>query len=231
MAPVRGLTSELGPLSEALAAHPPTVVGLGTSPDELKALVEDFVLAPAEPVVTLTTAERSEVRGLVRFGEVRVPNPAFVELLRWGQARGIPVEPLDPSEDRTAALFTDHIGYVELVRRTVRERRVSRSPPTPTTADEYALLWDRTVAGGRGSRDFATARDRASRPGGPPNGRPVRSGGGRGGPGAVRARAGALRVPRAGPARADLKVSRPSWPGSARAPPARSCGRVRAGPR
>lgn len=160
VAPVRGLTSELGPLSEALAAHPPTVVGLGTSPDELKALVEYFVLAPAEPVVTLTTAERSEVRGLVRFGEVRVPNPAFVELLRWGQARGIPVEPLDPSEDRTAALFTDHIGYVELVRRTVRERRVSLSPPTPTTADEYALLWDRTVAGGRGSRDFATARDR-----------------------------------------------------------------------
>jgi len=157
---VRGLAAELAPLSDALATHPPAAVGLGTSPEELKSLVEYFVLAPAEPVVSLTTAERSEVRGLVRFGEVRVPNPAFVQVLRWAHERGIQVEGLDPSEDRTAAMFTDHIGYVELVRRTVRERRVSRSPPAPATADQYALEWDRTVAGGRGSREFAAARDR-----------------------------------------------------------------------
>jgi hypothetical protein len=158
--PVRGLASELAPIGQVLDAHPPELVGLGTSPDELKSLVEYFVLSPAEPVVSLTTAERSEIRGLVRFGEARVPNPSFVEMLRWAHARGVPVEPLDPSEDKTAVLFTDHIGYVELVRRTVRERRVSRSPPTAKTPDEYALTWDQTVAGGRGSREFARARDR-----------------------------------------------------------------------
>jgi len=157
-APVRGLASEVPPLLAALAGTPPSVVGLGISPDELRGLLDYFVNATAEPVVPLTTAERSEVRGLVRFGEVRVPNPAFVELLRW--AREIPVEALDPTEDRTANLFTDNIGYVELVRRTVRERRVSRSPPAPATPDEYALAWDRTVAGGRGSRNVAAARDR-----------------------------------------------------------------------
>ncbi|MGA8665061.1 MAG: hypothetical protein WB809_08405 [Thermoplasmata archaeon] len=157
-APVRGLASEVPLLLAALEAAPPSVVGLGISPDELRGLLDYFVNATAEPVVPLTTAERSEVRGLVRFGEVRVPNPAFVELLRW--AREIPVEALDPTEDRTANLFADHIGYVELVRRTVRERRVSRTPPAPPSPDEYALAWDRTVAGGRGSRNFATARDR-----------------------------------------------------------------------
>ena len=128
-APVRGLASEVPLLLAALEAAPPSVVGLGISPDELRGLLDYFVNATAEPVVPLTTAERSEVRGLVRFGEVRVPNPAFVELLRW--AREIPVEALDPTEDRTANLFADHIGYVELVRRTVRERRVSRTPPAP----------------------------------------------------------------------------------------------------
>jgi hypothetical protein len=160
LGPVRGLASELGPLHAALSGTRPAAVGLGTSPDEAKGLLEYFVLSSAEPVVSLTTTERSEVRGLVRFGEVRVPNPAFVELLRWGRTLGVPVEALDPSEDRTASLFADHIGYVELVRRTVRERRVSRSPPAPATADEYALAWDRTVASGRGSEAFATARDR-----------------------------------------------------------------------
>lgn len=160
LAPVRGLASEAPATVRALELHRPDVVGLGISPDEMRALVEYFVVAGAEPVVPLTSVEQSEVRGLVRFGEVRVPNPSFVETLRWAQDRGIPTEALDPTDDRTASLFAEHIGYVELVRRTVRERRISKAPPTPATSDEFALAWDREVAGGRGSREFARGRDR-----------------------------------------------------------------------
>lgn len=160
LAPVRGLAAEVPPLLSALEAYGPEAVGAGLSADEMRALNEYFVVADAEPIVPLTTTETSEVRGLSRFGEVRVPNPTFVELLRWAGGRGTLVEALDPSDDRTATLFTEHIGYVELVRRTVRERAVSRKPPVASTPDEFALEWDRTVAGGRGSRNFARARDR-----------------------------------------------------------------------
>jgi hypothetical protein len=110
-------------------------------------------------VVPLTVNEAGEVRGLVRFGVVRVPNPTFVDLLGWADQRALPVEPLDPGEDVSADLFSEHIGYVELVRRTVRERSAGRRPPTTSTADEFALAWDREVAGGRGSRAFARSRD------------------------------------------------------------------------
>ena len=109
--------------------------------------------------MSLTTNEFNEVRGLVRFGEVRVPNPAFVETLRWGQLRSVPVAALDPTEESAADLFSEHIGYLELVRRTVRERRAGRDPPTPSTADAFALEWERRVARGRGSRALAGARD------------------------------------------------------------------------
>jgi hypothetical protein len=160
LAPVRGLASEVGPLLQAVDAHRPAALGLGLSPDEMRALAEYFVVAGAEPIVPLTRNEASEVRGLVRFGEVRVPNPSFVETMRWAQARGLPAEALDPTDDRTASMFAEHIGYVELVRRTVRERRVARAPPTPATADQFALEWDREVAAGRGSRAFAQNRDR-----------------------------------------------------------------------
>jgi hypothetical protein len=160
LAPVRGLASEGPAVIRAIDGHAADVVGLGTSPEELGGLVEYFVRSAAEPVVPLTSAERSEVRGLVRFGEVSVPNPSFLEVLRWAERHGVPAEALDPSEDRTASLFAENIGYLELVRRTVRERGVSRNPPAPTSADEYALQWDRQVAGGRGSREFAAARDR-----------------------------------------------------------------------
>ncbi len=159
VASVRGLLSEALDIGPALDAFAPEVVGLGVSPEELQALVEYFVLPDAEPLVPLTTNEVNEVRGLSRFGEVQVPNPSNVETLRWGRARQIPVAPLDPSEEQSAELFSEHIGYVELVRRTVRERRLSRSPPTPSSADVFAVQWDRTVGKGRGSRRLAEARD------------------------------------------------------------------------
>ena len=159
LAPVRGLVAEVPRLLAELDTFGPAQVGLGLSSSELASLHDYFVVAEAEPVVPLTGNETSEVRGLVRFGEVRVPNPSFVELLRWATARGVPTVALDPDDELTAALFAKHIGYVELVRRTVRERRVSRSPPTPSSADEFALRWDSEVAHGRGSRNFAGERD------------------------------------------------------------------------
>jgi hypothetical protein len=159
LAPVRGLTSEVPRVIAALEAFAPTRVGLALSGDELRSLHDYFVAADAEPLVPLTSNETSEVRGLVRFGEVRVPNPSFVEVLRWAWSRGVPIDPLDPDDERTAALFAEHIGYLELVRRTVRERRVARTPPAPSSADEFALAWDREIASGRGSREFAGARD------------------------------------------------------------------------
>ncbi len=160
VAPVRGLSAEVGPAIEALARYGPDLIGLGLSAEEMRGLVDYFVIAEAEPVVPLSPTETSEVRGLSRFGEVRVPNPTFIEILRWGQSRSIPVAPLDPSDEESAHLFAEHIGYVELVRRTVRERRISRHPPTPSTPDEFALAWDQEVAAGRGSRGLAGARDR-----------------------------------------------------------------------
>jgi len=159
IAPVRGLSSEVPKLLSELASLAPAQVGLGLSSGELQSLRDYFVTSEADPVVPLTSNETSEVRGLVRFGEVRVPNPSFVEVLRWAASRGVPTVPLDPDDDHTAALFAQHIGYIELVRRTVRERRVSRSPPTPSSPDEFALQWDREVASGKGSRNFAAARD------------------------------------------------------------------------
>lgn len=161
VAPVRGLHGEATSALTALAAYAPEAIGLGVSPDELQGLFEYFVRSEGDPIVPLTPNEASEVRGLVRFGEASVPNPSVVETLRFAQGRSLPVEGLDPSDENSATLFTEHIGYFELVRRTVAERRVARSPPQPSTPDEFAIAWDREIASGQGSRDLARARDAA----------------------------------------------------------------------
>ncbi|HXW67819.1 MAG TPA: hypothetical protein VEL82_08110 [Thermoplasmata archaeon] len=156
---VRGLESESPRVLAAVDGHAPTAVGIGLSTEEVASLRRYFVASDAEPVVPLTSNETGEVRGLSRFGRVRVPNPSFIDLIAWADERALPIEALDPSEDASAEMFAEHIGYVELVRRTVRERSTGRNPPAPSSPDEFALAWDQSVAGGRGSRAFARSRD------------------------------------------------------------------------
>ncbi len=159
LAPVRGLSSDAVAVGSALDGFRPEAIGAGVAPEELAGLVQYFGDVPAEPVVPLAVTELSEVRGLTRFGEVQVPNPAFLAALAWGRSAGVAVAALDPGEEEAATLFTENIGYVELVRRTVREHRLGRSPPTPSSADEFALRWEGSIGGGRGSRRLAGARD------------------------------------------------------------------------
>jgi hypothetical protein len=156
---VRGLVDDARKVVRSLHDSSAAWVGLGIAPEELDGLDRYFVQSAGEPVVPLTLIERSEVRGLTRFGEVRIPNPTFVESLAWCRARGVMATPLDPPEERTAEIFTDSIGYIELVRRTVRERSLSRRPPSPATADDYAKEWDNRVTAGSGSRRYHRARD------------------------------------------------------------------------
>ncbi len=156
---VRGITAEVGPLVARLGAFGPDSIGLGISPDELAGLVEHFVDRPAEPLVSLTATETAEVRGLGRYGEVRVPNPSLVGVLTWARPHGVPVAGLDPGDATYADLFAENISYFELVRRTLRERRLTRDPPTPATPDQYVEEWYRTISHGRGSKKFDRARD------------------------------------------------------------------------
>lgn len=159
LGPVRGLVDDAARVAEALTGFAPEALGVAVSPEELRSLVAYFGDAAVEPAVPLSPSEVAEVRGLVRFGEVTVPNPSVLAAVRFARERDAPVAALDPSDEGAAEMFTDHIGYFELVRRTVRENRLGRSPPSPSTADEFALAWDRELAGGRGSRRYAEARN------------------------------------------------------------------------
>lgn len=157
---VRGLQEETYRLVDELERFHPERLGVGLSPEEMKGLLEYFADAEAETTVHLIETETSEVRGLSRFGEVRVPNPVNIRALEWARYRGVPLSALDPPDEGAAQMFTAHIGYVELVRRTLREKSLSRNPPLAPSADEYALRWDSSLALGQGSRELALSRDR-----------------------------------------------------------------------
>jgi hypothetical protein len=158
---VRGLASEATPVVEQIARFHPSSIAVGISFDELTGLQAHFIGQVAEPLVPLTDSESAEVKGLTRFGEVRVPNPSLCAVLDWAAASGTPVEAVDPSDETYATLFTKHISYLELVRRTVRERKLTRETPKAGTPDEFAANWQASLSPGAGSRAFNSAREAA----------------------------------------------------------------------
>ena len=158
---VRGLLAEVPKVLARLEAYAPGVVAVGLSPDEAASLREHFVGQSAEPLVPLAPSELAEVRALARFGDVSVPNPTYPAILAWGDAHQIPIEPLDPTDDQYAMMFTDHISYTELVRRTLRERKLTRHPPEAPSADDLAVAWGSSMAQSGGSARLARARDAA----------------------------------------------------------------------
>lgn len=158
---VRGLVGEVRPLVDRLTAFEPAALAVGISFDELTGLTDHFLGTPSEPVVPLTASEAAEAKAIAKFGEVRVPNPSILAALDWARGRDVPVEAVDPSDEEYATLFTDNITYFELVRRTLRERKLSKSPPKASSPDELARAWHRTMSPGRGSRRFNSAREEA----------------------------------------------------------------------
>ncbi|MCI4360583.1 MAG: hypothetical protein L3J91_02680 [Thermoplasmata archaeon] len=158
---VRGRPVDVAPAVQLLDGFRPQAVGLGLSVEELTGLAEHFAGTLTEPIVPLAPTEAAEVKGLVRFGEVRVPNPAFVRMIEWGREHTVPVEALDIGDEGYVTMFTDHISYFELVRRTLRERKLSKRPPAAETADDYMVQFDRARSPGHGSARFAEARETA----------------------------------------------------------------------
>jgi hypothetical protein len=143
----------------ALEEFRPDAIGLGMSVEDTRSLTEHFVNTPSEPLVPLLDSESVEIRELSRYGEVGVPHPAFLAVLEWARWGGIEVEPVDPTEERYAEMFGDAIGYWELVRRTLRERRLLRAPPAAEGADAFVLAWDERLNHGAGSRRLQEGRE------------------------------------------------------------------------
>jgi hypothetical protein len=156
---VRGLADEVAPVQAQLDAFDPSAVAVSLSPEEAETLAQYFVGTATEPVVPLSASEASHAVGLARIAEVQLPAPALLGAVDWATRGGRPVVGVDPPEDTYAEMFAAHIGYFELVRRTLRERRLVKRPPDAETADEYALAWDRTMQPGAGSERLAQARD------------------------------------------------------------------------
>jgi hypothetical protein len=158
---VRAFVPDTEPLLRALADFRPEALGIGLGPEELEAYSEHFVDTRAEPLAPLLPTEQAEVLGIARFGDVELPHLPFLAAISWARHASVPVLPTDLTEEEYADLFSKHIGYLELLHRTLAERRLARKGPPASTADEFVLRWADSVGAGRRSREFEAERTAA----------------------------------------------------------------------
>lgn len=149
---VRGPVAEAGPVTRELQECAPGEVILDVSPEELKGLQEHFASPSSEPLVPLAGSEAALAGALSRFGEVRMPSPAFVAAVRWARSAGADLLPLDVSDDSYTDMFLENVGYIDLVRRTRAERALVKGDgPEAADAEELAIRWAGRLHRGRGS--------------------------------------------------------------------------------
>ncbi|MDE1819636.1 MAG: hypothetical protein KGJ23_13285 [Euryarchaeota archaeon] len=142
----------------ALEEFAPTQVAIGLAPEELHALQQHFSDPYVEPWVPLASSELAYARGIARFGAVRVPSPAFLGAIRWAAVHGVALHGVEPPDETYSELFVEHVGYFELLRRTLSERSLQRNPPLAEDSETFALAWEARSGTGAGSRRLGAAR-------------------------------------------------------------------------
>lgn len=151
---VRGLASEAEAVSEAFAQAGPEAVAVSISREELDALrVRDDrdLYDPSDLEIVYQAI-------LERFGEVRIPPPAFVAALEAAERGGAAIIPLDMNDELYTEAYCDRVSTLDMVRESYFARRATGKRYDLSSARAFAVSWDRMV-NRSGFRELEEARE------------------------------------------------------------------------
>jgi len=154
---VRGLESNKKRIIDELETITPDIIALSVSPEELDGLlhledinVNDFALSDYEEMY---------VDKLRRYSRVIFPPPAYTECAHYGTGEKIPLAPLDVSERIFSELYVSLVSTQDLIRHSLRKKRLRKRKFNAKTAEDFAVQWDREVNGLHGFRKMAERRE------------------------------------------------------------------------
>jgi|ADurb_Cas_03_Slu_FD_contig_31_1264923_length_1568_multi_3_in_0_out_0_2 pheromone shutdown protein TraB len=151
---VRGLVSEAEAVSRAFVQMAPDAVAVSISREELDALRvrDDLDLYDPSDLEIVYQAI------LERFGEVRIPPPAFVSALEVAERAGTTIIPLDMNDELYTETYCDKVSTLDMVRESFFSRRATSKRYDLSSAQAFAVSWDRMV-NRSGFRDLEQARE------------------------------------------------------------------------
>lgn len=139
---IKGLVRDGDNLATALLERRPDTIFITLSDEHILGM-KDFLEHPYE--VQLSDYEIIYGVRLSLYGEVMTPSPVYIEAVKYATANGVPIVPLDMNEELYGGLYTDSMKSFDLVRHSVRKKRLLKKNFKDTTPEEFVTNWENSI--------------------------------------------------------------------------------------
>jgi hypothetical protein len=154
---INGLTEEVAKVRKAYIKIKPNVVALQVSEGELEGLRRYINGEKLEHF--LSNYEEIYARKLAEYGEVKVPPPCYEEALRICHENEIPAEAIDMDDMLFADVFCDSVSSWDLIRHSLRVKKLKRMRFRAESAREFIMEWDREINKLKGFKNLESKRE------------------------------------------------------------------------
>jgi hypothetical protein len=152
---LKGLVKEEDKVDKAFADYKPDAIAISASKEELAALRakethSDYELSALEEIYKIY---------MERFGEVRLPTPAYLRAIELADETHLPLIPIDLNDEEFTDLYCKRIRGWDMVRESFYTRSIKRRRYRISSAEEFAQDWDRKVNRAKGFRQLERDRE------------------------------------------------------------------------
>ncbi|UCF07861.1 MAG: hypothetical protein JSW28_09510, partial [Thermoplasmata archaeon] len=107
----------------------------------------------------LSNYEEIYAKKLASFGEVKVPPPCYEAAMKLCLRDSIRVVPIDMDDLYYADVFCENVSTWDLIRHSLRVKKLMRKKFKAKTAEEFVLEWDKEINKLKGFRNLETKRE------------------------------------------------------------------------
>ena len=139
---IKGLLRDGEVLAEDLRKFTPDVMLITLSEEHIAGL-RDFLEHPYE--IQMSDYEIIYGVRLTMYGEVMTPPPVYIEAVKYSDSSGIPIIPMDMNEEAYGELYTSSMKTLDLVRHSIRKKRLLKKDFKDTNVEEFVRNWEKAV--------------------------------------------------------------------------------------
>ncbi|MFW6196815.1 MAG: hypothetical protein ACOC5D_05715 [Thermoplasmatota archaeon] len=155
---VKGLVTEAEKVKNNMKSLDFEVAALPISKEELDGLKE-FIEEDDEIEIEPSKVEKMYAERLSTFGEVSLPPPSYVSLLKFCEEENKRLESLDMDEEHYTMAYCKHVTGTQWLRQAFREKSLSRKKIKAETPKEFALKWDKVINKLKGYQELEVHRE------------------------------------------------------------------------
>ncbi|CAC12485.1 hypothetical protein [Thermoplasma acidophilum] len=139
---IKGLVRDGDDLKSALYQERPGAIYIVLSKEQIDGL-SAFLKDPFE--LSMSDYEISYGLHLSVYGEVMTPPPIYIEAVKYAEENGKELRPLDVPEKEYSEFYVKNVKMFDLLRNSLRKRRVTRMEFGDTSPEDFVRRWEETM--------------------------------------------------------------------------------------